>query len=262
MLTIFLTIGALAGILSGLFGLGGGVVIIPALSYVFLNSTVIPHSESMQMAIGTSLAVIIPTSASALYAHHRRGSVRWDLFRLMLPGLIVGAIIGAIIAHYLPSRYLKMIFAIFLFMVSLHTLFVKPTQLRETPLSFTIIRLGSLCIGTLASLLGVGGGTLLVPFLLQCQLDMRDATGTSVACGLSIGIVATMSFMLSGLFSVKQAAWSTGYIYWPAFLGIAVASTLLAPLGAALAHKLPRELLKRVFGVFLLLMACDMLFFK
>ena len=262
MLTIYLIIGAAAGILSGLFGLGGGVVIIPALSHVFLQSTVIPNTASMQMAIGTSLAVIIPTSASALYAHHSRGSVDWGLFRIMLPLLIMGAILGAIIAHFLPSTYLKIIFALFLWVISLRTIFTKPKQLIEMQLPLKVIRVGALCIGALASLLGVGGGSLLVPFLLRCQLDMRKATGTSVACGLSVGIVATLSFMLVGLFSAQHVAWSTGYIYWPAFLSIAVASTLLAPLGAAWAHKLPGEWLKRVFGVFLLLMACDMLLFK
>lgn len=262
MLTIYLIIGISAGILSGLFGLGGGVVIIPALSHVFLNNTLIPQSESMQMAIGTSLAVVVPTSASALYAHHRRHSVNWGLFRVMLPELIIGAILGAIIAHFLSSAYLKNIFALFLLVISLRTIFVKPKQSTEMQLSLRVVRFGALCIGILASLLGVGGGSLVVPFLLRCQLDIREATGTSVACGLSVGIVATLSFMLAGLFSMHPVAWSIGYIYCPAFLGIAVASTLLAPVGAALAHKLPGEWLKRVFGVFLLLMACDMLWFK
>lgn len=262
MLTIYLIIGAIAGIMSGLFGIGGGVVVIPALSTVFAHSTTIPHAYSMQMAVGTSLAIMIFTAASALYAHHKRKGVRWDMFWNMLPGLIIGSIIGAIIAHFLPSSYLRIIFGVFLVLVSFRLIINKPITGKEKGLSLRVIRISSLLIGMLSSLLGVGGGTLLVPFLLRCQLDMREAAGTSIACGLSIGIVATVSFMIAGLSSLQHAPLSTGYIYWPAFLGVAIASILLAPLGAVLAHRLPKELLKRVFGWFLLLMACDMLFFN
>lgn len=262
MLTIYLIIGAFAGIMSGLFGVGGGVVVIPALSNVFTHYTPIPQSYTMQMAVGTSLAIMIFTAMSALYAHHKRKVVRWDMFCDMLPGLIAGSVMGAIIAHFLPSALLKIIFGIFLVFVSFRMIVNKPNDETESRLSLTVIRMSSFVIGVLSSVLGVGGGTLLVPFLLRCQLDMRQATGTSVACGLAVGIVATTCFMFIGLSSIKHAEWSTGYIYWPAFLGVVIASTLLAPLGAALAHTLPKEFLKRVFGLFLLLMACDMLFFK
>ena len=262
MLTIYLIIGAFAGIMSGLFGVGGGVVVIPALSNVFAHYTSIPSSSTMQMAVGTSLAIMIFTATSALYAHHKRKAVRWEIFSYMLPGLIGGSVIGAIIAHFLPSSYLKIIFGVFLIFVSFRMLTDKPGDGTETSFSLTTIRISSLFIGVLSSVLGVGGGTLLVPFLLRCQLDMREAAGTSVACGLAVGIVATIGFMVTGLIAVKQVEWSTGYIYWPAFLGVVVASTLLAPIGAVLAHTLPKEFLKRIFGVFLLLMACDMLFFK
>ncbi len=262
MLTLYLIIGVVAGIASGLFGIGGGVVVIPALSTVFTHDTTIPASYTMQMAVGTSLAVMIFTSASALYAHHKHAAVRWGMFRSMLPGLMVGAIVGAIIAHFLPSSYLRIIFGVFLVYVSYRLIRPAPTSDPKEKSSLLFIRLSAVCIGTFSSLLGVGGGTLLVPFLLRCQLDMREAIGTSVACGLSVGIVATMSFMMAGLSFIQQSNWNTGYIYWPAFLGIVIPSTLLAPLGAKLAHRLPKELLKRVFGWFLLLMACDMLFFK
>jgi uncharacterized membrane protein YfcA len=262
MLTIYLIIGAFAGIMSGLFGVGGGVVVIPALSNVFTHYTTIPQSYTMQMAVGTSLAIMIFTATSALYAHHKRKVVRWDMFSYMLPGLIGGSVMGAIIAHFLPSSYLKIIFGVFLIFVSFKLITDKPSNENKAGLSLTIIRLSSLSIGVFSSVLGVGGGTLLVPFLLRCQLDMREATGTSVACGLAVGIAATISFMFIGLSSSKYVEWSTGYIYWPAFLGVVIASTLLAPIGAILAHTLPKEFLKRVFGLFLLLMACDMLFFK
>jgi len=262
MLIIYLIIGVFAGIASGLFGVGGGVVVIPALSKTFTYEASIPPFYNMQMTVGTSLAIMIFTAMSALYAHHKRKAVRWDLFRSMLPGLMAGSILGAIITHFLPSADLKIIFGVFLVFVGIRLIRSKPVNHHEKKLSLNVIRLSSLLIGILSSLLGVGGGTLLVPFLLRCKLDMREATGTSIACGLSIGIVATICFMLAGLSSVRHIAWSTGYIYWPAFAGIVIASVLLAPVGAILAHKLPKELLKKGFGWFLLVMACDMLFFK
>jgi hypothetical protein len=262
MLTLYLIIGAFAGISSGLFGVGGGVVVIPALSKMFAHNPLIPESLTMQMAVGTSLAIMIFTAMSALYAHHKRKAVHWQLFRYMLPGLMAGSIIGALIARFLPSAILQIIFGVFLVIVSLRLIINKRIKVKEKKLSLTAIRCSALVIGMLSSLLGVGGGTLLVPFLLRCQLDMREATGTSVACGLSVGIVATVSFMVAGLSSAKHIDWSTGYIYWPAFLGVVIASVLLAPVGAVFAHKLPKELLKQGFGWFLLLMACDMLFFK
>jgi uncharacterized membrane protein YfcA len=259
MLSIYLVLGAFAGVLSGLFGVGGGVIVIPALSAVYLHFSAIPNAYVMQMAVGTSLAIMITTSLSSMYAHHKRDAVRWGMFVLMLPGLVVGSILGAITAHFLPSFYLQVIFGIFLLVIGCKMLLSRPRVSSGDSMSNAVIRVASVLIGALSSLLGVGGGTLLVPFLLRCNMDMREATGTSVACGLSVGVAATASFMVAGFFSVIPVQWSTGYIYWPAFFGVAFSSTLFAPVGAMFAHKLPRELLKRIFGLFLLLMACDML---
>src|SRR5579862_1938251 len=113
MLFLYLIIGAAAGIMSGLFGLGGGVIVIPALSYIFMRFTSIPSADTMQMAVGTSLAIMIFTAASALYAHHKRKSVNWVIFKMMMPGLMIGAVLGSIIAHFLSSNALKIIFGLF-----------------------------------------------------------------------------------------------------------------------------------------------------
>ncbi len=259
MLSIYVVIGAFAGVLSGLFGVGGGVVVIPALSAVYLHYGVIPDNYIMQMAVGTSLAIVITTSLSSMYAHHKLKAVRWSMFVLMLPGLVIGSFLGALVAHFLPSIYLQVIFGVFLFLIGSEMLFMTSRINAAERVSKPLVRIASVFIGALSSLLGVGGGTLLVPFLLRCKMDMREATGTSVACGLSVGVTATISFMIAGFFSLIPIPWSTGYIYWPAFLGVAFSSTLFAPVGAMFAHKLPREFLKRIFGLFLLLMACDML---
>ncbi len=260
MLSMYLVVGAFAGVMSGLFGIGGGVIVIPALAAIFLHYAAIPQNAEMQMAVGTSLAIMIVTSLSALYAHYKREAVRWDIFFRMLPGLAIGAIIGAFIAHFLSSNILKIIFSGFLFIIGVRMALNRETHEGKKPVSSLVTQIAALLIGVLSSLLGIGGGVLLVPFLLYSQMDIRAATGTSIACGLSVGIVATICFMIAGLFTLIPVEWSTGYIYWPAFLGISVASALFAPLGAMLAHKLPKEFLKRIFGWFLLVMACDMLF--
>lgn len=262
MLSVYLIVGAFAGVMSGLFGVGGGVIVIPALAAIFLHNTFIPTEYEMQMAVGTSLAIMLATATSALYAHHKRKAVRWEIFKTMLPGLVLGAIVGAVIDHFLPSRALQIFFGIFLFIIGLRMTLNKRVKAGVEGLSISMMRLGSILIGALSSLLGVGGGALLLPFFLRCQLDMQEAAGTSIACGLSVGVVATLSFMVTGWFSMVHVPMSTGYIYWPAFFGIALTSTMFAPLGALMAHKLPKEFLKRFFGVFLLLMAFDMLFLK
>lgn len=262
MFGIYLVIGALAGLMGGLFGIGGGVIIIPALATIFLHHSEMPANIMMQMAVGTSLATIIVTASSSMYAHHKREAVKWEIVRKMTPWLTVGAIVGAVIAHFLPSKFLQIFFSFFLIITSARMFMPHGVPDVTKVISERVFQIGSLVIGVLASILGVAGGTLLVPFLLYCQLDMREATGTSVACGMSVGIVATICFMITGLLSGVHVPDSTGYIYWPAFFGIAVASVLFAPLGATLAHTLPRDLLKRIFAVFLLIMAADMLFFR
>lgn len=262
MLSIYLVIGAFAGVMSGLFGVGGGVIVIPALSTIFLHEKMFPASSVMQMAVGTSLAIMIVTSLSSLYIHYRREAVRWNVFGIMLPFLALGAVIGAVIAHFVSSGMLQTLFGVFLFILGVRLILNSQNREQNRVVPVRIMRIASFLIGCLSSILGIGGGTIIVPFLLYCSLDMREATGTSIACGLVIGLVATICFMITGwLFNVHVPD-STGYIYWPGFIGVAVASTLFAPIGAMLAHKLPKEMLKRIFGVLLLLMAGDMLFFN
>lgn len=261
MLSSYFVIGAFAGMLSGLLGVGGGIVIVPALFAIFLHHQAVPQAMVMQMAIGTSLAVMIVTLGSGLYMHNKRHAVMWPLVRKVLPALIVGTVVGAIVAHFLPSHFLSTFFGVFLAAIGVRLLFVKQVNKKvNKPLSEVFILGFAAIIGGLSSLLGIGGGTLLVPFFLHCRLDVREAMGTSTACGVTIAFVATISFMVTGWFSVTHLPFSTGYIYWPAFLGIAAASILFTPLGVAIAHKLPKSILQRVFAIFLVIMACDMIF--
>jgi uncharacterized membrane protein YfcA len=257
--TIYLIIGAFSGTLAGLLGLGGGVIVVPALATAFLSMHLVPPNQIMQMAVGTSLATIVITFISSLRAHMQRGSVRWDLAKSLIPGLIVGAIIGAMVAKSLPSNFLKIFFSLFLFFCA-YNLFkgqlAKPgSKFPATPILFIITTI----IGILCSILGAGGGVVLIPFMIRCGINMREATGTSVACGIVVSLVGCIFFMYFGRTLNLNIPWSTGFIYWPAFLGIALSSVLFAPIGTAIAYRLPTDLLKRILAIFLVLVGIDML---
>lgn len=262
MFSIYLIIGAFAGMVAGLFGIGGGIVIVPALAMVFADHIAIPAKYAMHVAIGTSLATIIVTSASAVYAHHRHGHVLWNFVKKMIPGLIVGAVIGVVIAHYLPSHVLRIIFSVFLTIIGTRLLLNKKSENAMSELFKKMSEVFSVGIGAVCSILGISGGTLLVSFLLRCGIDMHRAVGTAVACGFAVSVGATASVMLVELFAEIHLPQSSGYIYWPAFFGIVTTSVVFAPIGAYISHRLPTEVLKKIFGVVLLITAIDMMFPK
>ncbi len=265
MLLLYLATGLLTGIMSGMLGLGGGIVVVPALAALFLNNPDIPVTLHMRMAIGTSLAIMIVTLASSLYAHHERGTVNWRMVKIALPGLMVGIIAGTILVCFLPSSYLSRFFGIFLLVMTVRLLFfdrdTEETEAATMVVSSKLVTWASALIGTLASLLGVGGGTMWVPFFLYCKLDMREAVGTSIACGMVVAVMATVGFMSAGLFTDLYVPLSTSYIYWPAFLGVAIMSVIFAPIGAVIAYKLSARLLKYAFALLLFVMAIQMMFF-
>jgi uncharacterized protein len=253
-LLAYLAIGAASGLLAGLFGVGGGVVVVPALILLFaqigMGSEWIPH-----MAVGTSLAAIIGTGAASTFAHYRRGAVRWDLVARLAPGIVLGAWSGAAVAALIPELWLTRIFAGFLTYVGLRMLITRKIR-RETALPGPGgMWLAGSGIGALSALVGIGGGTLTVPFLSNRGLDMRKAVGTSAACGLPIAIAGAIGFMVAGWGREGLPDASTGFVYWPAVGAILLASMPAAPLGAHLAHRLPVALLKRLFGIFLLIVA-------
>lgn len=256
--TYFL-LGAFVGTLSGMIGIGGGVIVVPALAAIFLHLGNVPNDAIMHYAMGTSLAVIVFSLTSSMYAHHQRGAVEWDSVVKMVPGLCLGAICGAMVAHFLPSSFLRVFFGMFLMAVALHILLSKHQKITKKYFSQPIYWSISFTIGVLSSILGVGGGILLVPFLLRAGLETKHAVGTSVVCALVVSFIATLSYMVTGLFSHVHIPWSTGYIYWPAWFSITIAGVIFAPFGAAISHKMPALLLKRIFGICLLIVAADML---
>jgi len=259
-LVSYLLLGSAAGILAGLLGVGGGLVIVPVLAWSF-HRTAMPSDMVMHLAIGTSLATIVFTSLSSVWAHHRRGAVLWDAFRRLTPGILLGAAVGAALADRLPSDTLRLIFGLFELGVAVQMgLNLRPVPHRSLPGRWGMSGVGSV-IGLVSAVVGIGGGTMSVPFLQWCNVPMRQAVATSAACGLPIALAGALGFVLTGWDSQGLPAGSSGYLYWPAFAGIVAASILFAPLGARLAHLLPTSTLKRFFALFLVFLGLRMLWF-
>ena len=253
----YLATGALSGLLAGLFGVGGGAIMVPALIaiYGFMG---IGGDWTAHLAVGTSLATIIGTGVASTRAHQARGGVRWDLVRRLAPGIVLGAWLGSAIAGFIPGLWLKRCFALFLVYTGVKMLSKRSAKpgTDPAPLPGTLGLWGAGGgIGLLSSLVGIGGGTLTVPFLSNRGIDLRQAVGTSAACGLPIAIAGAIGFIVAGWGRAGLPEWSTGFVYWPAVVVMLLASIPTAPIGARLAHRLPILTLERLFGLLLLLVA-------
>lgn len=250
--------GVIAGFLAGLLGVGGGLVIVPALFAIYMGLGY-ESNHLMHIALGTSLATIIFTSISSVWAHHKRGAVMWSAVIRLSPGIVIGAWLGALIAKYLPSDNLRWIFGVFELYVATQMLFsLRPSAHRSLPGNAGMFAAGG-GIGVVSSIVGIGGGTLTVPFLSWCNTVMQKAVATSAACGLPIAVAGAMGFVVAGWGIEGLPTQSLGYVHLPSMLGVAVASVMIAPLGAKLAHQLPAKTLKRIFAVVLYLIAGYML---
>jgi uncharacterized membrane protein YfcA len=258
-LGLYLLGGAVAGVLAGLFGVGGGTILVPALLIIF-SGTDIPEALWMHLALGTSLAVIVLNAISSVRSHHRRGGVNWPVLWNLTPGVILGASVGAWIADGLESRTLALLFAAFLLLIGLQMLAARqPKPHRVLPGRLGLVIAGGV-IGVVSALVGIGGGSLTVPFLAFCNVAIARAVGTSAAVGLPIALAGTLGYLITGLDAVDLPSGAIGYVYLPAFLGMAVAGMACAPLGARIAHALPAAQLKRAFGIFLLLVSARMFY--
>ncbi len=256
-LGIFLACGAVAGVFAGLLGIGGGVIIVPILTFVFPLIGV-PAPLVHHLALGTSLANIIITSFSSARAHHKHGAVRWEIVKDITPGIIIGTFLGGIIASHLPSTFLKAFFACFLYVVAIEMLIgKKPQGTRQVPGMWGTSAVGSV-IGMLSGFVGIGGGTMSVPFMTFCSVPMRTAVATSAAIGFPIAVSGTLGYIIGGFHVAELPSATLGYVHLWALLGLGVAGFLTAPLGAKLTHTLPVPVLKRFFAVFLLIVATRM----
>jgi uncharacterized membrane protein YfcA len=249
---LYLAFGCLAGLSSGLFGIGGGVIIVPFLVWLFTEQG-FPSDAVMIMAVATSLATIVFTSMSAVCAHHRMHAVDWSAVRRLSPGILIGSIVGSIVANQLPVVLFKLIFAMFLVFVALRMLLAGSAGSQQTLRPGTgLLSLAGLLIGSVSAILGIGGGTLSVPLLIRCRFPIRNAVAISSACGFPIAVAGSASYVVLGWNHSALPTGSLGYIYLPALVGIVASSFVFAPLGAKLAHWLPAGKLKRIFALVLL----------
>ncbi len=258
MVVVYLLVGTVAGFIAGLFGVGGGMIIVPALLLTFSLQGYEP-AYLTHVAIGTSLATIIVTSISSVRAHHAKGMVRWDIFREMWPGLFIGALVGAAIARQLSSGALQLIIALFAWFVA-YKMWVQPAKdeadsTDHLPNSVLQKSAGGV-IGVASALFGIGGGSLTVPYLHHFGVRIQQAVATSSACGLPIALAGALGFAGFGVSSSQLPPGAVGFVHIPAFIGISLASAFTAPLGAKLAHYLPAQRLKQTFGVFSLIVGC------
>ncbi|MGR9053424.1 MAG: sulfite exporter TauE/SafE family protein, partial [Gammaproteobacteria bacterium] len=215
--------GALAGLLAGLFGIGGGVVLVPILALLFAAHG-FPSENIMIMAVATSLATIVITSSASILAHHRLGSLVWRKVFRLAPGIMLGSALGAAAADSISADVLRHIFAAYLCWVGVQmALQIAPAEgsKRSANLDWPV----AIGIGILSALLGIGGGTLTVPYLVKCRYPMRNAVAISSACGLPIAVAGTVSYALLGRAQVGLPEGSLGYVYLPAFVGIIMFST-------------------------------------
>jgi len=247
----YLLLGAAVGFLSGLFGIGGGIVIVPFLVWLFSAQGFSPESV-MLMAVATSLATIIVTSAVSVKTHHRLGAIEWPVVKQLAPGILVGSLLGSVVADSLPTDLFKTLFAFFPLWVGFQMIkpYAPALDPNQPPSDRNLAGAGGI-IGALCTLLGAGVGVITVPFLVKRRFPLRQAVAISSACGLPLAIVGSLGYIALGWSNASLPNWSLGYLYVPAFLCIVTGSRVFAPMGAQLAHKLPTEKLKRIFALFL-----------
>lgn len=255
---IYLLLGALAGFLGGLLGLGGGLVLVPGLFFIFRWQQ-FPPELLMHLAVGTSLGAAIFTAMVSAWAHHQRGAVHWRAVQQMVPGILIGAMVGGVVADRLASDALRVIFGCFELLVAAQLASgLQPKASRTLPGKAAMAATGA-GIGGLSAILGIGGGTMTVPFLTWCNVDIRRAVATSAACGLPICIAATIGHVVAGWSTANLPSGASGYVYWPAVAMLAAASVFFAPMGARVAHAISLQALRRVFALVLAVIGVRML---
>jgi uncharacterized membrane protein YfcA len=248
--------GLFAGFLAGYLGIGGGLVLVPVLSWIFSRDPATANI-AVQMAVATSLATMLFTSMSSLLAHHRKGAILWPLVKQMLPGLLLGALIGSVIADRIGNLALGQIFGVFAFVVGLLMLRGSgESGSRPVPGRFSVAGVG-FGIGTLSSLLGIGGGSMTVPWLIAHGQRVQNAIATAAACGYPIAVAGTIGFILLG--DGQSTVLTLGYVNLQALAGVAMFSVFGAPLGVSAVHRSSPQFAKRIFAAFLLIVAIKML---
>ena len=254
----YAAIGAAVGFFAGLLGIGGGAIMVPLLVMLF-EAQGLPKDHVLHLAVGTGMASILFTSLSSMRAHASRGVVRWDLALALTPGILLGGLLGSALTVWISTKVFATLFTGVVFIAATNILIDrKPRPARALPGA-----LGSMLVGVVisfvSSLAALGGAFLTIPFALYCNVPMLQAIGTAAIVGFPIALAGSIGFIATGWGQSGLPSYSIGYVYLPGMLGIALASVLTAPVGAAVAHHLPTKRLKQVFSVLLYALAATML---
>lgn len=245
--------------MAGLLGIGGGFIVVPLLLLI-LPSVGLNPEHITHFSVGTSLACIVITSLSSSYSHHQRNAISWQLLKPIVPGLIIGALLGSYLAGLIQGPVLVFLFVTGALITAIYLLSEHKTQHSESGNNNILFFFYAQLTGVISTLIGIGGGSLLVPFLVYRGLPMVKSVGTAAACGFPIALFGCMGYMYSGWGRTIDVQLASGYIYWPAFLGIVIFSGLAAPLGAKLAHYIHEKQLKRIFAAFLIFTSLQIIY--
>lgn len=257
-LLTLLAVGAGAGLIAGLFGIGGGVVMVPALYYVL--SALGFHETAMHAAVGTSLMVIVSTSLRSVAEHAKHDAVDFQILKTWVPWIVLGALSGSFVADLAPGRALTGFFGVVSLLLSAQFFFGRPDwKLADDLPGLPWRAVWAGLIGILSSLMGIGGGVFGVTLMTVCGRSIHTAVATSAGFGVAIGLPASIGFMIAGLDEPGRAPFSLGYVNLAAFAILAGAAVFLAPVGARLAHRMDASRLKKAFAIGLLIVSLNML---
>jgi len=254
----YLAIGAFAGFFAGMLGIGGGAIMVPFMVLLF-EAQQLPSAHILHLAVGTSMATIVFTSVSSVRAHAARGAIRWDIAARMTPGILAGGLVGSAIASLIPTVVFAALFTAVIYLAATNMLLDrKPRASRQPPGHLGMFAAGFL-VSAASAFAAVGGAFMTVPFMLWCNVPMLQAIGTAAVIGFPIALSGTLGFIFTGWRETGLPPYSIGFVYLPALGGVVAASVLLAPLGAAAAHRLPTVWLRRAFAVLFYAIATRML---
>ena len=254
----YAAIGAAVGFFAGMLGIGGGAIMVPLLVMIF-EAQGLPRAQVLHLAVGTAMATILFTSVASVRAHAARGAIRWDIARNVTPGILLGGLVGSWIASFIPPLVFAAIFTAVIYVAATNLLIDrKPKPSRQAP-GFAGMTVFGFVVSAASAFAAIGGAFLTVPFMLWCNVPMLPAIGTAAVIGFPIALSGTIGFVVTGLREASLPPYSVGFVYLPALGGIVVSSMLMAPVGAAAAHRLPTRWLRRIFAVLFYVMATRML---
>ena len=254
----FLLVGAFSGFVAGLFGVGGGLILVPFLLFTLHGN--VESDYLMHTAVGTSLGIIFFTSKSSVRAHHKHKAIDWGSFKKISPSIVFGSLLGAYITKFMSFDFMKVFFVIFeLIVAAMMLLGIKGKEDVKNLSSFVWNGAGT-TIGVVSAIVGIGGGTMTTPFLTYNNVKIKNAIATSAAVGMPIAIAGAIGFTVVGSLSMGVDN-GLGFIHLKSLVIIVLASVTLAPLGAKVAHSLDSQKLKKLFAVFLILLAISVLLF-